>query len=243
MFIDLNQPGVVCIQQKVRGTGVFNGTTPVGWALLPYASGGVVGSFRSRERGVAGNACTIRLLNPGKLTPASTMRVSGSAVTVTLKHDGAAITALASEVATLLASYDDATSTASGRVRSPVLFGVTTDGVMAALATTALTGGIDPTLDGGIYKTLQTNNTNGGLFAFYSPEPVEVLQIDGSGTLTSVVIANVDDGFNVVAGESSDVSAVYTASSLLLGGNQALLVSMAAAGVVRVWVRRASRRQ
>ncbi len=242
MLIDLNQPGVVCVQQKVSGAGTFDAATPVGWGVLAYTSGGVVGRFRARERGVAGNACTIRLVDPGVALATSRMQVNGSAVTVFLKRSNVAITATALEVSTLLAGYDDASKASSGRVKSPILFGVTTDAVMTALSVTPLAGGIDAVFDAGIFKTAQTIDLNGGMINFNSPEAIEIVQVEGSAAITKVEIANVDDGFNVITGEKSDDTVRYLSRSLYLGGNQALLITMVA-GTVRVWARRASLRQ
>lgn len=249
-MFDLNQSGVVCVQQRARGAGVFNGTR-TGYAVLAYSAGVGAGTFRARTVGADGNNWKIQLLDTGRVQAKTEVKVQGRNVVVLLKRSAGAITALLSEVAAALAafkgpvttSFDAENQSVVSQGPSPVLFGVATDATATAVSLTALSGGYDPTYAGNILRFDPPSNQNAGLFFFEAPEPLEVLQVEGTATLTSVVVANVDDALNAISGESADVTASAGSSPIYLGTKQALLVSLAAAGTVRVWVRRASRRQ
>lgn len=253
-MIDLSESGPVCVQQKTQGTGVFNGTM-VGWATAAYAAGAGVAKFRARVIGTKGNSYKVRMINPGKATAATTVSVQGTTVTVTLKHNGSAITATLVEVSAALRAFrgqvslDASADNRNGTIldKSPVLLGVTTNDTAQALALTSLAGGVDGVQEGPFVRYDLGNNVSGGMFHFAAAEAMEIHQVEGSAAITGLKLANVDDALQEVSGESADYtgllsSGIYEGPPLLLAPKQALLVTMATQGVVRVFARRASRR-
>jgi hypothetical protein len=258
-MIDLSG-GLVCIQQKTSGSGVFDGSLTLGFATRAWTpGGGGAGAFRAREMGTEGNGWAIQCLDPGVNLASCQVDVNWTSkiVTVLLKKTAGSISATLSDVQAALAGYqfnsaftpgvDRTTRVATGALRSPILLGITTDGTAAALASGLLTGGQDPVVDGSIYRFTAANNANAGMFYFANREPIIVYQVEGSVAATALKIANVDDGLIVRSGETSDLSAqlsggalVYT--PLILAPRQVLLVS-APTGTLRVWAQRASRWQ
>mgnify|MGYP000849207392 CR=1 FL=1 len=84
-----------------------------------------------------GNDITVEYLNPGAITAACAVSVSGRAISVTLKHDGSEITATANEVLAAIEGSDDAKAIVTvAKAGSDT--GAT---AVTAMAETALTGG------------------------------------------------------------------------------------------------------
>lgn len=242
-MLDLGLGSTVCLQHKLSGTGVFNGST-LGYAKYTYSSGGASFVVRSRALGTEGNAYSIQLVNvgTGREVTTTTAKLEGVVLKVYLKRTTSAITATATEVVNAINALP------SGNKFIAAL--VTAATIPAALAATPLTGGLDATGTAGLYKFTPAANTAGGLFYFDQKTPWFIRGFAGSfsGVITPTVsIVNVDDGLNVVSGESivvysqslagSPYDFTYASIELPLLPGQALLVSAAAQGVVRVYAR------
>lgn len=254
-MIDLSESGPVCVQQKTQGSGTFDGTM-AGWARASYSAGSGVAKFRARVIGAAGNAYKIRMVDPGKARTRTTVSIQGTTVTVMLKRSSSAITATLAEVAAALHAFrgqvpvDPSSDNRNGTILapSPIIMGVTTNDTAHALSLTSLSGGVDGVQDGTFVRYDLANNVHGGMFYFDAKEAMEVFQVEGSAAITGLKVANVDDAIQEISGESADYtgllsSGIYEGPPLMLAPKQALLVTMATQGIVRVFARRASRRQ
>lgn len=96
-------------------------------------------TFTSVEVGTTGNALSIILADPGALQATTVFSVVGSVITVSLSHDGAAITATAASV---VADFANAPSSVTDLV---TISGTATD-ILTAAAEADLTGGVDNTV-------------------------------------------------------------------------------------------------
>jgi hypothetical protein len=239
MDIDFDQNSPICLQTKTTGT--IDGTG-VGYGYYAYVSGGTVGRFRARtSKLLVGAELTITLKNPG--TVENVVSVQGPNVVVLLKHNGAIITGTMAEVALAL----DAFRGPAGQL-SPIVAGVTTDGVMTALARTSLAGGLDYTIVRGLIQA-NLGSANGGLIYFNSKSPIAVVQIevDYPGT-PKLELVSVDSGLivtnpiNMTAQLTSGVFIGGAYREIIVGTTQALKFSGGSAGasLIRIWTRKTS---
>ena len=270
-MIEFNTSGVYNLQQK-SDTG-FNGTAVPGYATAAYSVGGVIGTFRARLVGVFGNSLTVQMVKgqPGvftlpqvRLYPTlnSDGIVSGYTIGVTLAtNSSGTIISTLSDVATAIAGYrtpqpNDINAEVVGVPAGsscPIRLSVATNGTITAADASPHTfsGGFDPTLSGSLVRYDIGTGLDGGLFTISANEPRIIKQVLSSGgSITGFKIVNLDDGLVALAGESVDLSGTLT-SGQFLGNNQEITfdpatqgVSVTApAGIVQVWIERASRRQ
>jgi len=164
------------VQQKVTGTGTFDGTE-YGRARRTVDSGvGVDGIVRYAARiyGASANSLTIQYVDAGAgLTiPATTVTQIGPAITVILRRTTNALQATATEVAAAINAFASRNSP-SFAIRAYVPGTGAT--IVAATAALAFTGGADPAVDVTQYFWDIPVNGNGGFFHFEQDYPVWVL--------------------------------------------------------------------
>lgn len=197
------------VQQKITGTGTFDGTE-YGRARRTVDPGvganGII-SYASKLLGTVGNALTVQYVDVGAgLTQASTVVTQvGPAIKVILRRSSGAILATATEVAAAVnAAVTNLDPAYAIRAR------VTGSGASVVTATSALsfTGGADPVIDRNQFFWSMPVNTNGGLFQFENEVPIWVLGVSGNFNVVynGEVTVNVDrvrlqDDF-VLQGES-----------------------------------------
>lgn len=96
--------------------------------------------FTADTKGAAGNAITIRYVNPGTETATESVAVVGTAITVTLRSVGAVLS-----TATQVKAAIDGNAAAAALVNVANAAANTGAGNVIALAATALTGGVNGT--------------------------------------------------------------------------------------------------
>ena len=159
----------ICIQQKLSGTGYFDGSI-LGYARYLFSVAGTELRAAALQAGTEGNALEIEMLdlNPTVIPITIVQHPSAVRTQVILRTDGVNVLSTADEVA-LAINSDPSRKMGAG---------VVTAGVMAALGVTSLAGGLDWVLDRGIYR-YDTVNVNGGLFVFSAEWPAVIEQIAG----------------------------------------------------------------
>jgi len=244
----------VAIQHVLTGSGTANGS-PLGYARLLYSVGGVQIRFRARRFGLAGNDLKVALVDVGAglIIPSTSVKLLADGVTtqVILRRNGGGITATAQEVCDAINNY-------LPHKPLPVLADIVAAGTLTAgLAATNLTGGLDPlSAKGGLYRFAPAANVNGGLFFFEQSRPwyVETIEgaFDGAATPLSIEVrvTNVTEALDARSGESvvNFAASLTTAPlhfsltdlRLPLLPNQAIIVTVNAAGVVRCTARPSS---
>jgi hypothetical protein len=201
-MIDLSCGSTICLQQTLS-TGA-DGTTPTGYARYSYATGSPRFAVRWRQFGAAGNAQKVQLVDTGAGTVVGKTYASydptAKTLVVFLRRTAGALAATASEVCAVVNALKDRDGQPYGYTAD-----ASVDGVVAAVAATALAGGLDPVdVGGGLYKW---STTSGGVFYFDQKTPWIIRTIEGrfpsaaSGFKVDVRIANVDKALNVVSGE------------------------------------------
>lgn len=245
------------VQQKVTGTGTFNGTG-YGRASLALFGGDASAKrlwFRARRLGASGNGYAVHLINPGGTTSALNVRLAGAVLEVRLGRSGGALASTARQVA-------DAVNAFAASSGAPVVadYDRTTDGdaVATAVAMTSLAGGVDPVVDWRQqFKWAPAANAHAGLFLFDNDHELLVRQMGARMTITTdptpfkVWIVNLSPGLGLAPGErfplfereltiaDPDIGFSDGKSPVLPG--QGLLVECAAPGIVAFHVRRDSR--
>lgn len=238
-----------CVQETTLDTG-FIADTERGRAKRSIGSSGNVVTVGAKLLGTEANAYTIALIDRGLAVSQTTVVQVGSAFEVTLRRSSGALLATSAEVA---AAINDANLP----VRASYV-----GGVMAAVAATALTGGLAPASvdpSGTRFEWSRTTGQSGGFFYFENHQDILVvtsIQAKFSGLSTAipfrVSIINLDAGLEKISGtdivvKDAEVSSTYPDFSLSgtdgipLLPYQALLVTCAAVGRVRVTVQRQKR--
>lgn len=167
----------VTLQQTLSGTGVAN-ASPIGYARALYNVAGVQIRFRSRRFGASGNNWKISLVDVGAgiVVPVTTVTLLPDGVTtqVTLRRNAGAIQATAQEVCDAINAYKPWAPLPL--VADVVAAGTLTTGLVA----TSLTGGLDPTSNGSLYRFVPPANTSGGLFYFEQGKSWIIESIEGA---------------------------------------------------------------
>lgn len=239
------------------GTSVFN-ATDYGRAGLALFGGGPANgrlTFRAKRYGVNANSLFVTLINPGGTYPATTVTLNGSVIEIRLRCASGVISATAKDVADtvnavtgyafpVVADYDRTTAG---------------DGLVTAVASTALTDGVDPRIEGKsrLYKWDLPININGGLFYFEQEDQIVVLQMGArfptlaAPTSFKIWTVNLTPGLGIYTTEkvplfertldTSGLDIGFTDSRSTLLPNQALLVECALPGIVTFHVSRFAR--
>lgn len=248
------------VQQKISGTGTFDGTE-YGRARRTVDSGvganGII-AYAAKQLGTVGNALTIQYIDIGAgLTQAATqITQTGPVIKVILRRSSGALLATATEVAAAInaaATNLDPAYAIRARVTG------TGSSVVAATSALAFTGGADPTIDRNQYFWNVPTNGNGGFFHFEQEYPIWLLGVSGNFNVVydGEVTLNVDrvrlnDDFTL-QGESysffkypcltpNDGRISYTDVKQLVHPGQAIRVtlSVATAGYIGFDVMRAA---
>jgi hypothetical protein len=204
------------VQQQVSGTGLFNGSE-YGRAratLDPSLGANSIVYVASKLFGTASNAISVQLVDAGSgvAVVATTITQTGAIIKVNLRRTTGAVTATSQEVSDAINTF---TTYSSPGYALGARAGGTGLGVVAAVAATPLTGGLNPTqYDGNQYLWTVTTNTSGGLFHFEHEEPLYVLgfrawftSFPGSGPYTLTVNqVRLDKDFTKIAAETVPVS-------------------------------------
>lgn len=251
------------VQQVVSGTGVFDGTEYGRTkATIPNGDPNAVVLLSSRLYGVASNNYTIAFLDagPGVTVAATTVTQVGVAISVSLRRSAGALLATAAEVASAINVFFTGVA---------ATYGGTGNGVVAALAATALNGGIntalgvDPSIAGPNnerYSWYLPTNSNAGHFYFENEETIIVRQFEAiftvpAGTYTVTVSRmNLNDNLSEIAGETVPVyvynglttarpDTAFSDLGILIQPRQALKVVTSGSfpGLVRFDVRKSAR--
>jgi hypothetical protein len=234
---------ITCFQQKTS-TGVFDGSI-VGFAHLDYT--GPTGAIRfiSKDIGIEGNTLKIALLAPTAPSGRTQLqKVSDTEYQVILVTAAGVVTSTAEEVVAAINSVDTC----------PIQASVVTPGAVDVLATTSLSGGMDPVRTGGVYRFDLSAGVNGGLFYFGQHEPLIVSGIAARGPAAGVLLIeliNVDKGLVELSGETVtlydhtfpvSVDFAMLEKSFPLMPGQAIKVTCNVAGIMlRVFFRPSSR--
>lgn len=145
------------LRYTVSGTGVFNGTSTLGYAYYDYNVSGVIFRVASVLAGTDGNALKFEMLPPTSGASKTTARYDADrkTVSVQLRGTSSSITSTAAEVAAAV----------NGMNRTPLFIGVTTGGTIAAsLSAVSLTSGLDADVSNGygeVHTVGATNDTAG----------------------------------------------------------------------------------
>lgn len=238
-----------CVQETTLDTG-FIADTERGRAKRAIGSVGNVVTVGAKLLGTEANAYTVALIDRGVAVAQTSVAQVGSAFEVTLRRSSGALLATASEVAAAI-------NAANLPVRASYV-----GGVMAAVPATALTGGLAPSVvdpSGTRFEWSRTTGQSGGFFYFENLQDVMVVtsiqaKFSGLGGAIPfrVSIINLDAGLEKISGtdivvKDAEVSSTYPDFSLSgtdgipLFPYQALLVSCAAVGTVRVTAQRMRR--
>jgi hypothetical protein len=232
------------LQQKLSGTGVFNGAE-VGRAARTFGSGGSAVVFKARGLGADGNAIKVALIDPVRTNPSTRVRLEGDTHKVYLRHDGSAVAATADEVALVVNNLDLPFYVANGG-----------SGTVAAASVQNLTGGLDPVVrHSSQFRLNAATNAHGGLFYFDQEEPVRIIAVAGRFTLggdTAVKVESVPltAGLAAIEEEATTLHSVTIAQAVanfrydeefVIHRDEALRVTISAPGVVRVFFHRVPR--
>ncbi len=232
------------LQQKLSGTGVFNGAE-VGRAVRSFGSGGSAITFKARGLGLDGNDLKIALIDPARSNPSTRVRLEGDTHKIYLEHDGSAVTATADEVAAFINSAD-----------LPFYAANAGSGPVAAASVQNLAGGLDPdTRHSSQYRFIAATNGNGGLFYFDQEEPVRIIAVAGRFTLggdTAVKVESVPltAGLAAIEEEATTLHSGTIVQAVanfrydeefVIHRDEALRVTVSAPGVVRVFFHRVPR--
>lgn len=234
MRVEFDLSASTCVQQTV--SGAFTGVD-AGRAQYSYGAGNAVLTFKSRTLGADGNLYYIRVTDVGAgVVPTTIAKYSADILTldVVLRRNAGGILATAAEVAAAVQAIS----------QCPVLceYGGTGASSPAALAVTALSGGVDPTLvSQGLWKFA---TTNGGLFYFNQRRPIVVSQFEatlGGSVAWTLGIVNLDNVRAGIAAERAVIAgatgtAVF-AQNLVLVPRQGLQLIAAQTGFARTTVR------
>lgn len=248
------------VQQKVTGTGTFDGTE-YGRARRTVDPGvganGIV-QYAARLYGADANALTIQYVDAGAgiTIAATTVTQVGPAITVILRRSSGAILATATEVAAAVNAY---TSRGQGAFAIRAYVPGTGASVVTATVALAFTGGANPTTDVTQYFWDIPVNGNAGFFHFEQDYPVWVLGFSAnfnvlySGEITvDVTRIRLNEDFTPTGEEysfykypcltSTDGKISYTDVKQLVHPRQAMKVSISVAttGYVGFDVQRAA---
>lgn len=240
-----------CVQETTLDTN-FTGATERGRAKRTFGSGGSQVIVGAKLLGTEANAYTVALIDRGIAVSTTSVAQNGAAIEVTLRRSSGALLATASEVAGVI-----------NAANLPVRASGTGGGVVVAAGATALTGGLAPTYrdpSGTRFEWERTTGQAGGFFYFENHQDVMVVTgiqakfsgLGGSPIPLRVAVVNLDAGLEVVGNsdisvKDAEVASAYPEFSLAgLDGipvlpYQALLVTCAAVGRVRVTVQRLRR--
>ncbi len=246
-----------CLQQKLSGTGVFNGSH-MGRATVDLGSSGSLVRFRARRYGADGNNLRVALVDAGAGTAVSVTNVQlvgNNLVNVNLRRTTGAIVATADEVANAVNNY---LNTNNPSQQLPVVAYAPGTSVVVAAAATNLAGGLDPTIMAPQVK-FEAANVNGGLIYFDQDVPIVVRQLEcyfsdpGGSESVSFKVANLTTGLEVDASEAitiftatvttSQRYASFAAANFIMLPHQCLQIITSGptlSGVARVYARRES---
>lgn len=235
-----------CVQETTLDTN-FTAAMERGRAKHTFGSGGSQVVVGAKLLGVEANAYTVAFINRGVVVSTTTVTQTGSAIEVTLRRSASALLATAAEVVAAI-----------NAAALPVRASGTGAGVVAAIGATALSGGAAPSSvdpSGTRFEWARTTGQAGGFFYFENHQDILVvtgLQAKFSGLSSTpiplrVAVVNLDSGLEPVAGtdisvKDAEVASGYPEFSLAgidgipLLPYQALLVTCAAIGSVRVTV-------
>jgi len=257
MMFPIQDGATFLVQQKVSGTGTFNGT-PYGRASLALFGGDPSTKhlwFRARHLGVSGNIYAVHLIDPGGTTAVLDVRLAGTVLEVRLARTAGVVTSTARQVA-------DAVNAYAATYGLPVLadYDRTTAGntVVTPVAMTSLAGGVDPVRDWPQqFKWAPAENAHAGLFLFDHDHEVLVRQMGARMTITvdptpfKVWIVNLTPGLAPILAErfplfernltTAEPHIGFSDGKVPLLPGRGLYVECAAPGVVAFDVRRDSR--
>lgn len=179
-------------RQRVSMGGTF--TIMIQAAQAALADQGI--TYQAKRAGTAGNSITIHIINPGA-SHALTIAVAGTAITITLAHNGSVVTTTATLLVAALTADSNVTAllNVSGSGASP----------MTALASTPLAGGIDSVISSNApAKTISVEETAEGRYTISLVDPFQALIAcnmsiqhaaeDNSPLITQIKSANVTYG-------------------------------------------------
>lgn len=240
-----------CVQETTLDTN-FTAATERGRAKRAFGSGGSQVVVGAKLLGTEANAYTVALIDRGVAVSATSVSQNGAAIEVTLRRSSGAVLATADEVAGVI--------NAAGL---PVRASYGGTGVVVPAAATALAGGLAPTSvdpSGTRFEWARTSGQSGGFFYFENHQDVMVVTaiqakftgLGGSPIPLRVATVNLNAGLEAVSGSDISVKDAEVASAypeFTLAGldgiplmpYQALLVTCAAVGQVRVTVQRLRR--
>lgn len=230
-------------------TTAFTGVEQ-GRSSLTLGAGASSVAVKARNLGAALNGVEVRLHDPGQASALAVKYSDGTTprITVTLAHDGSAITSTAAQVVAAI------NTPSLDRDGEPGLYGMHRQflasapssggsGVVVAASGT-LAGGADPTLLR-TYDTCRYSAANGGLFYFNQNNPIEIVAIEavlGASTAYTVSIVSYDDLSEVTAETvqfaTGTAQHIYLMpSNLILPRGRAIKFVSATTGVVRIHAR------
>lgn len=233
-------------------TTAFTGVEQ-GRSSLTLGAGASSVAVKARNLGAALNGVEVRLHDPGQASALAVKYSDGTTprITVTLAHDGSAITSTAAQVVAAI------NTPSLDRDGEPGLYGMHRQflasapssggsGVVVAASGT-LAGGADPTLLR-TYDTCRYSAANGGLFYFNQTNPIEIVAIEAvlgasrDETAYTVSIVSYDDLSEVTAETvqfaTGTAQHIYLMpSNLILPRGRAIKFVSATTGVVRIHAR------
>lgn len=185
MYGYINTGFPITIKQVVSGTGQFNGTEQGRAALTITATSPTANNtvyIAAKQYGTLSNSITVQLVDRGSgiTVTGTTVSISGSAVSVVLRRSSGAVLATAKEVSDAINSY--------AGLPLPISAGYSGTGLDLVNGTTAtaLTGGLDPTIDvvkPALFTWTYATNANGGFFFFENyREPLSIRLLSAAFT-------------------------------------------------------------
>ena len=240
-----------CVQETTLDAN-FTGATERGRAKHTFGSGSSRVIVGAKLLGAEANSYTIALIDRGIAVSVTSVVQRGPAIEVTLRRSSSSLLATAAEVSAAITPAG-LPGRASGNG----------SGVVVAAAATALSGGAAPTQvdpSGTRFEWDRTTGQAGGLFYFENHQDVMVVtgfQAKFSGLTSApvplrIAVVNLDGGLERVTDtdisvKDAEVTSSYPEFSMSgidgipLLPYQALLVTCAAVGRVRVTVQRQRR--
>ncbi len=249
-MIDFKLGGTYQLEQVLSGSGVFDGAL-LGYATYTDSAGGASFTIRARRLGIELNTVPVRIVLPAN-NRVTRARWNGTELVVYLEAIAGVSQAQSSDV---VHAVNNAESTAqSVRVSDLFVASVVAENLVATDDEGTLTGGMDPTSYGSRHSYAPMANTHGGLFYFENDVPWVLTEIGcrfaGSGVTVSGRIVNVTEALAMVSATevsfwdvvTTTVYASYGGVPRMIMPGQALLLSAASAGLVRVTARDEARR-
>jgi len=175
------------VSQKTSGTGQFTGAD-YGRARVTLTNADPNAHVRvaSKLYGAPSNAITVELVDQGAGNAVATTRVeqAGAAIRVILRRaSGGAPLATSAEVASAINGFVASPGGPAGPIGA--VAGGDGTGVVSAIAPTALTGGVDPSVSGYHAFRWAAGDTAFGLFHVEQESAVLVRQMDAKFTVPS----------------------------------------------------------